>query len=369
MDRRVSDPCRSAVQKEKLVEERENLLRVVRFERPETIPMTFHINASCWHHYPTAALHDLMEAHPLLFPDFEKSTAPLEPDYPPFARAGELFVDPWGCEWRTAESGILGTVIKRPLESWDDFDRYCPPDPDQTTHWGPINWQAEAEYIGPAISQTSLPNGEIGHNHTWLKLVDIRGYRNVLLDMADGEPRLFELIDMLEGFNAGLVRNYVRFGRVEWLGFAEDLGMQRGPMLSPAGFRRYIKPSYQRLTQMARDAGCIVHLHSDGDLRALVDDVLDCAIDVINLQDLVNGVDWIAEHLAGKICIDLDIDRQQITVHGRPDQIDALVRREVETLGSAQGGLMMIYGLYPGVPLRNIEALMDAMIKYAAYYS
>ena len=78
---------------------------------------------------------------------------------------------------------------------------------------------------------------------------------------------------------------------------------------------------------------------------------------------------YIAEHLAGKICIDLDIDRQQITVHGRPEQIDALVRREVETLGSAQGGLMMIYGLYPGVPLRNIEALMDAMEKYVAYYS
>ena len=26
---------------------------------------------------------------------------------------------------------------------------------------------------------------------------------------------------------------------------------------------------------------------------------------------------------------------------------------------------MMIYGLFPGVPLENIEALMDAMVKYA----
>jgi len=30
---------------------------------------------------------------------------------------------------------------------------------------------------------------------------------------------------------------------------------------------------------------------------------------------------------------------------------------------------MMIYGLYPGVPLRNVRALMDAMETYAAYYS
>ena len=30
---------------------------------------------------------------------------------------------------------------------------------------------------------------------------------------------------------------------------------------------------------------------------------------------------------------------------------------------------MMIYGLYPGVPLENVRALMDAMEKYAAYYA
>jgi len=344
-------------------------LRTVRFEQPEYIPTVFHINDSCWHHYPSDALQDLMEAHPFLFPDFRRATDPVEPDFPPFARAGEPFVDPWGCVWRTPDNGIVGAVVKHPLESWDAFGSYCPPDPDAVTHWGPIRWEAEAETSGPAISQTCLSNGEIGHNHTWLKLTDIRGYQNAVLDMADGEPRLFHLLEMLEHFNAGLVRNYIKFGRVEWLGFAEDLGMQQGPMLSPELFRKYIKPSYQRLMATARDAGCILHVHADGDLRVLMDDLLDCPIDVINLQDLVNGIDWIAKTLAGKVCIDLDIDRQNITVRGTPDEIDALVHREVMTLGSKQGGLMLTYGLYPGVPLQNVGALMDAMEKYATYYT
>jgi uroporphyrinogen-III decarboxylase len=29
----------------------------------------------------------------------------------------------------------------------------------------------------------------------------------------------------------------------------------------------------------------------------------------------------------------------------------------------------MIYGLYPGVPLENVKALMDAMETYSFYYS
>jgi len=348
---------------------RENLLRVVHFERPDYIPMTFHINDACWSYYPSDALQDLMESHPFLFPDFQRRPGPVVPDYPPYARAGEPYTDPWGCVWETPMSGLMGAVVKHPLESWDDLKSYCPPDPDQTTHWGPINWKVQAENVGPAISQTCIPNGEIGHNHTWLKLIDMRGYQNVLVDMMDGEPRLFQVLDMLETFNAGLVRNYIQYANAEWMGFAEDLGMQHGPMLSPQNFREYIQPSYRRLMKMAHEAGCIVHVHADGDLRVLMDELLDCGVDVINLQDLVNGLDWIADHLAGKICIDLDIDRQSITPYGTPAQVDALVRQAVEKLGSQQGGLMMIYGLYPGVPLENAWALMDAMEKYATYYS
>jgi uroporphyrinogen-III decarboxylase len=110
-------------------------------------------------------------------------------------------------------------------------------------------------------------------------------------------------------------------------------------------------------------------MHSDGDIRLLIDDLLACGIEVLNLQDLVNGIDWIEKKLKGRVCIDLDVDRQKVTTHGTPDEIDALIHQEVEKLGSVQGGLMMIYGLYPGVPLRNVKALMDAMEKYATYYS
>jgi uroporphyrinogen-III decarboxylase len=140
-------------------------------------------------------------------------------------------------------------------------------------------------------------------------------------------------------------------------------------MISPALFREYIQPVYQRLMEPARRTGCIVHMHSDGDIRALADMLVEGGVQVINLQDLVNGIDWIASQYAGRVCIDLDVDRQAVTRFGSPAEIDALIRREVETLGRAEGGLMMVYGLYPGVPLPNVRALMDAMTRYAGYYA
>ena len=39
----------------------ERLLRAVRFERPDRIPVSMGINKACWHHYPQAALQDLID--------------------------------------------------------------------------------------------------------------------------------------------------------------------------------------------------------------------------------------------------------------------------------------------------------------------
>ena len=348
---------------------RENQRRAVRFERPDYIPMVFHINHACWHHYPPEALWELMAEHPTLFPDFDPSAGHDIPEPPAYARAAEPFVDPWGCVWETAEDGIVGMVTGHPLADWNALETYTPPDPNRFNHHGPIDWCDPATVTGPAGFMKHLRAGEIGHGHTFLKLCDLRGYQNLIFDMADDEPRLWRLIDMVEQFNMRLLRNFLDHFKVEWVGFAEDLGMQRGPMLSPQDFRRYILPSYRRLMQVAREDGCIIHMHSDGDIRTLVADLIQGGVEIINLQDLVNGIDWIRETLAGRICVDLDIDRQQITPYGTPGDVDALIRREVEQLGSRDGGLMMIYGLYPGVPLENVKALMDAMTKYATYHA
>lgn len=347
---------------------RENYLRMVRFERPDYIPMTYHINNACWNAYPQEQLLDLMEVHPFLFPDFKRPKLPFHPQIPPVARKGQPFRDDWGCVWETACDGITGTVTGHPLEDWDRFPAYLPPDPEKVMGIGPIDWKKEEETILQARKQGELVFRSLRHGHTFLQLCDIRGYENLLFDMEDEEPDLDELIDMVEQFNLSLVRHYCSLG-VDVMGYAEDLGMQRGPMLSPHQLERYILPSYRRLVSPAKEAGAVIHMHSDGDLHQLIDGIMSVGIDVINLQDLVNGIDWIQKRLAGKCCIELDIDRQSVTVNGTPADIDRLIRSEVEALGSRLGGLCMIYGLYPGTPIENAAAVMDAMEKYAFYFS
>ncbi len=344
-----------------------NRYRAIFFEKPDIIPMTFHINDACWHHYPQEWLVEQILAHPLLFPGYVPPKLPYTPNYILCARKDEPYVDDFGCRWETADDGITGTVVGHPLEDWADYESYRLPDPEHQTGIGPVDWAEEKRRIDLAHARGDMADGSLRHGHTFLQLCDLRGYTNLLFDMADEEPLLFDLIERLEAFNHHIVRRYLALG-ADMICFPEDLGMQVGPMLSPEQFRKYIKPSYVHMMRSCKDQGVPIHMHSDGDVRTLVDDIVDSGVAVINLQDLVNGIDWIKARFRGKLCVDLDIDRQQVTVNGTPRQIDELIRSEVEALATPEGGLTMIFGLYPGTPMQNVTALMDAMERYMQWY-
>lgn len=344
----------------------ENFRRAVRFESPTCIPVNFAINDSCWHHYPKEALWDLMEAHKYLFPDFVRPPKDWMPEYSPVAQKDAPYTDPMGCTWVTSDNGITGTVKDHPLADWSAFGTsWRMPDPNETDGLTPVNWsEREAQWEEAKRSGNGL-HLSLRHGHTFLQLCDLRGYENLIFDMVDEEPMLQKLIEQLQDFNINLIKRFVKCG-CDSIGYPEDLGMQVGPMLSPDFFRQYIKPSYAALMSPAREAGIPIRMHSDGDIRSLADDLIESGVEVVNLQDLVNGVDWIAERFRGKTCVELDIDRQSITPRGTAKEIDAFIKEEIEKIAVKEGGLCLVYGLYPEVPLENVAALMDALEKHAA---
>ena len=340
---------------------RENMLRVIRFEHPDYIPVIFAVNASVFSHYDPRAVEELLESHPIIA---GKGTMrwDLVPKEGQKVDEPQIYYDEFGVEWKGDIDGIRGVIQKHPLEDFSKIRDYAfPPLPK-------FDPEADRAAVAGAKERGVFTSNGLPHGHTFLRLTDLCGYENVLMGMADEDPDLMLLIEKLEAYNFAFADHYAKCG-YDMISFPEDLGMQIGPMISPDLFRKFIKPSYQRLMKPARDAGAIIHMHSDGDVRTLADDLIDGGVDILNIQDLVNGIDWIRERFFGKYAIDLDVDRQKITVFGTPAEVDALVREEVEKLSSPAGGLMMIYGWYAGTPLENVKALMDAFEKYMFYWN
>ena len=338
------------------------LLKTVHFDFPSYVPVIFHINLACWDYYDRRHLSALVAAHPGLFPTGVPNfiLANQATPYPEWCDSNLLWTDPWGCVWQTTTSGFVGTEVRHPLESLESIGTYVPPDPDKTTHWYPVTWKKGASPTGGSIGFFDcLPSGEIGHGHTFLKLIDILGYEKATFALYDEPKELRKLLDMITGFNLDLVDRFISFADVKWMGYAEDLGMQIGPMLSPQLFEKHILPLYRTIMAPAYEHDCIIHMHSDGDVRALMDMLRTLPISVFNIQDNVNTLDWIAHTLKGKITIDLDIDRQYITQQDDVVKARDYLSTVMRQLYDPSGGLIITYGLYPGTPIKIISMMMD----------
>jgi len=350
------------------MKERENYIKAYRFQSPEIIPMAFKINAASWPHYGRE-LEKLVVDNEFLFPGYIEGSVDWN-NFPfnPAHIAGQPYTDRWGCVWETHVNGIAGTVIHHPLSDWADLDSYEPPDPDKNERGDTIDWKRRAAAVKKRKGEGRIAISGIEHGFLFLRLSYLRGFENVLYDMADGSPELATLIGEIEDYNKRIVENHLDSG-ADIVAFPEDLGAQQTPLISPEMFRTYLQPVYTRLMATANKKGVLVHMHSDGHIFDLLDDILACGVDIINLQDLVHGVDEIARHLKGRVAIELDVDRQRVTRFGSPGDIDDLIREEVAKLGSPEGGLSLKYGLYPGTPIENARAVMDAMTKYANYFA
>lgn len=221
----------------------DNFTRAVWFEKPDYIPMTFSINNACWHHYPKDALWDLMEEHKLLFPDFKRPASDWMPELPLVARKDQPYTDPMGCTWITTDDGITGSVKHHPLSNWDAFGTtWHIPDPDKTDGLYPVDWdQRKAEWAALKVSGKTF-QGKLRHGHTFLQLCDLRGYENVLMDMMDEEPLLFELLEQLTEFNLDVVRHFIS-GGCSAMKYPEDLACNWAPCFPQPCFESLSNPA------------------------------------------------------------------------------------------------------------------------------
>ena len=318
---------------------RENLIRAYLFQTPEWIPISVGIPPTCWNYYDREEFVDILSEHKILFPDYQKELEKLKKlEDVPWQRSEQNYTDSYGCVLHTEHNSVHGRVIKSPLESWDDFGNFQMPNPEFQDGMQDLNWKDMAIFAQEIGKKDEFLAFGLPHGHTFLRLLDLRGYENLMFDMLDENPNLQTLIGKITEFNVQLIQKYLSLNP-DMIYVPEDLGMQDRAMLSPTLFKKYIKPSYRAIMQPIKNKNIIAHMHSDGHILELMDDLIECGCDVINLQDLVNGIDQIEKELKGRIAIDLDIDRQAITVSGTPKEIDEHIHECVRKLGSREGGL------------------------------
>ncbi|MEI6513207.1 MAG: uroporphyrinogen decarboxylase family protein [bacterium] len=333
------------------ISDRENFLRAIEFRYPEWIPVGANSLRATWAKY-REDLEDLYIRHPKIFGNYERGSYNWN-NFEPAYTEGEYYTDEWGCVWHNLQTGLLGQCVGHPLADWSAFDNYQAPDPISGTDW-------EQHKRNVAENKT---RGELtmGYGGTLFDLLyALRGFENLMMDFATDEPRLPELIQMVQNYNLKKIEKFTGAG-VDVINFHGDIGTQRGPMISPAAFRKYVKPWYKTIWQACRQGGAHVYYSCDGNLLSLVDELIECGMTLHDPQSRANTLEGIRDTYIGKVCFKLDLDQQVIMPFGTPAEVKSYIKHAVNMLNDPKGGFMIMFEVQPAYPLENIEAACEVL--------
>jgi hypothetical protein len=314
-------------------------IKAMNFEFPENIPVGVGILPAAWMKY-RGELDAIVKRHPVIF-----GNASADRNYD---EVGGTYVagnhtDVWGCVWENVATGREAIVRHHPYPTRESVHALKPPEKD----------------------------AGIPHGFMYLRLCDMRGFEEIMIDFAEEPPELQALIDIVLEYNmrqVGIMLQNRSSKPRGFFWFGDDLGTQHALPISPEKWRKYLKPCYMKLYKPVRAEGHYVYMHTDGHIFEIIPDLIECGVNVINPQVRANGLDNLARVCKGKVCVALDLDRQMFPFCN-PADIDSHVREAVEMLGSPEGGLWLSAEIDDGVPLENVEAICVALEKYRGFYS
>lgn len=346
--------------KDKNLETR-NYLRAINFERPEWIPCRVWIYPATWKKY-REKLEDIVLSYPRLFPEYKQGGGNFEIISNPSYKKG-ILIDVWGCVWKNVIEGLQGQVIGHPLDNWNKLENFDVPNPLTHDQWGtPLNWEKRKKFLQEDKKKGRLARGNLPHGFMFQYLYYLRGFENLMIDIATNNSNLWHLIDIVLEYNKHLIHKWIEIG-AEWIVFGDDLGTQTALMIHPRHWRQYLKPCYKQIFTICQNAGVGIYMHSDGHILEILEDLIDEGVNIINPQIQANDLQELKKKCKGRVFIDATLN-SQFFPFATPKQIKEYVQEVIEILDSKEGGSMLSAEWTPDMSLESINTICEAFEKY-----
>jgi len=292
--------------------------------------------------------------------------------------AYERLVDEWGIEWhRPKPDGLYFDMRGHPLaniasvEELDRLFRY--PDPEDRTRY---HGMAEA---ARRIMREERSAYILGRNAPGVFEIALwtRGFAPFFRDMLSNPSLAGALLDRVTEVKMRYWEIILEAVDRDVLvvSEADDLSTQSGPMISPALYRKMVKPRHARLFgHIRRIARAKVHIfyHSCGAIRAFMPDLIEVGVDILNpVQVSAEGMD--SGGLKRDFGADVTfwgggVDTQAVLPKGTPAQVREEVRRRVDDFAPGGGFVFAaVHNIQADVPPQNIMAMWEAYRECADY--
>jgi len=186
------------------------------------------------------------------------------------------------------------------------------------------------------------------------------GFEGMAYLLADDPELVRDAVNAVGALILNVVETMASMDGVGAIFFGEDMGFKTATMLSPAAMRRFIFPWHRRIVAAAHARGKPILLHSCGNLRAIMEDIIETGWDAKHsFEDAIQPIAEAKALYGDRIAVLGGIDMDLLS-RGSEEAVRRRVREVIRKCAPG-GGFAIGSGntVANYVPLPNYLALLD----------
>ena len=282
-----------------------------------------------------------------------------------YYQEGDAYTDEWGIGWRAQPystpygPGRYTEIAGHPLADERLVSSYRPPDPDRPELYADAaetlrNFKDEYWIVGVTVT-TIFETG-------WA----LRGLEQMLVDFVADPDLADAVLDIPYRYHLAAARKLVEMG-VDMIWTGDDVGMQTGMLISPAIWRRFLKPRMAAfISELKRiNPQVKVAYHTDGDVTAIIPELIEISLDVLNpVQPACMDPAVLKKKYGDRLCFWGSMDEQHTLPFGSPEDVREEVLARLRTIGR-DGGLILgpTHHVQLDTPLENFWAMVNTVVR------
>jgi len=192
----------------------------------------------------------------------------------------------------------------------------------------------------------------------------LRGMKNLMVDMYKHPRFVNNLLDEILEYNLSVI-DRLQYLDVDGLWLSDDYGYQNGLLISPKLWGYFIKPRLKILVDKVKSLGFFAFLHSDGDIKEIIPDLIEVGFDAIHpVQPEVMELEWLKTKFGNQLSFYGCFSTQELLPNESPETTREVVQKTIRKMGRGGGFIIAPgIGLLDDVPIENAVAFIDEVMN------
>lgn len=257
--------------------------------------------------------------------------------------------DLWGTLWQAKTNEQLPYIVGHPVSTIADFASFKFPDIND-----PALWKTA---VAEAASDDAILSIGRQVSSLWERLYFLLGFDKALIALVDEPELVSAALDRIVDWQIEVGVQFTALG-VDAVRISDDYGSQDNLLMSPKIWRKLIRPRLARLAGFYHKAGIPVALHSCGNLKLIMDDLVELGFAAFNIQTNANDLPAYKRRYGKKFRLWGGVSTQSVLAAGTPEAIQNAVK-EIHTLFGEDGCLILEPDQIVELPEQNLRVFWE----------